>query len=99
LADQQAFIESARIRLNDEQLKYRMAVEDGRFGVRTAKNNLAEVVPTNVLFVALMSLEPAGPGKILLLSLGAILGTMLGIFCAFGTEFVSRANQYIRDSG
>ena len=99
LADQHAFIESARIRLNDERLKYRMAVEDGRLEVRTAKNNLAEFVPTKVLFVALMSLEPAGPGKILLLSLGAILGTMLGIFCAFGTEFVSRANQYIRDSG
>lgn len=99
LADQHALVELSRVRLNDEQLKYRGMIEEARFGVQAATNNLADVTPTRVLFVALSSPESVGPGKALLLSLGAILGTMLGIFCAFGTEFVSRANQYIRDSG
>lgn len=96
LADQRAQVASATTNLEQEKLQYSKSVEDQQLSVRAAENNLEEIIPTRGVYVALKSLEPAGPGKAVILVLGLLLGGMLGIFAAFVVEFVSRANQHAR---
>lgn len=54
---------------------------------------LANLRETSALQPPMRSLEPAGPGKTLIILLSLVLGLMLGVFATFFAEFLSRVRD------
>lgn len=67
--------------------------------VRVLREDLENISYTRPLSEAQQSLRPEGPGARLIVALGAVLGMMLGLFAAFGREFVVRANEHMHPAG
>lgn len=61
------------------------------------RSQLPAMEPTRLVAEPVRSLQPSGPGGLVIIALGAILGAMLAVFAAFGFEFVTRANSAIRE--
>ncbi|MQM37944.1 hypothetical protein KBTX_01948 [wastewater metagenome] len=59
---------------------------------------LAAITGTRLAAPPRRSDSPQGPSSAVIVVLGAILGLMLGVFAAFGVEFVSRANAHMRET-
>ncbi|EAR21710.1 Wzz/FepE/Etk N-terminal domain-containing protein [Nitrococcus mobilis] len=58
----------------------------------------AALQPTRAVLVPQRLPEPIGTGPVVILALAGVLGLMLGVFAAFFTEFLARANAVMKSS-
>lgn len=92
-------IPEARDALLGQVADARRAVAEQQGQVRVLREDLENISYTRPLSEAQQSLRPSGPGGRLIVALSLVLGLMLGLFTAFGREFVVRANEHIRPAG
>lgn len=97
-AQLQVELPSQRDRLQGQIEAKGRYIEERRGAVQVLRTQLANMSKTQALSKMQRSLTPTGAGDAVIVALGVILGLMLGVFAAFFFEFVSRANQHLRDS-
>ena len=74
-----------------ERFQAERAAAQARREIQTSRAQLSALRPVGLLEPPSRSLRPTGPGTAVILALGAVLGVMVGVFAAFGAEFVRRA--------
>ncbi|MFB4202500.1 hypothetical protein KBTX_03266 [wastewater metagenome] len=87
-----------RDELNDRLDTARNEVESREEEVALLADRLAAITGTRLAAAPRRSDRPQGPSSAVIVALGAVLGLMLGVFAAFGAEFVSRANAHMRET-
>lgn len=90
-------VRTAELERNEARANYEQRLADAESALATAERRLEGAQATEVIFAGEPSLTPNGPGAGVIVALGAILGAMLGIFGAFGAEFVARAREYAKE--
>jgi capsular polysaccharide biosynthesis protein len=61
------------------------------------KGRLKAFTETSMPFEPTRSIKPVGTGKLLIVTLGAVIGLMIGMFAAFFAEFLARTREQLRD--
>ncbi|MFW2374544.1 MAG: Wzz/FepE/Etk N-terminal domain-containing protein [Gammaproteobacteria bacterium] len=71
-------------------------IERQMLAVTRAEAKLKSLKQTRPVFDPIQSLEPTGPSKKLIIVASLMLGLFLGVFIAFGLEFLSKANAKMK---
>ncbi|WP_018719536.1 Wzz/FepE/Etk N-terminal domain-containing protein [Arhodomonas aquaeolei] len=87
-----------RNELNDRLDTARNEVEAREEEVALLADRLDAITGTRLAAPPRRSERPQGPSAAMIVALGAVLGVMLGLFVAFGAEFLSRANAHMRET-
>ncbi|MCO6441276.1 MAG: hypothetical protein J5I81_09350 [Nitrococcus mobilis] len=69
-----------------------------RLHMQEIETRAAALQPTRAVLAPQRLPEPIGTGPVVILALAGVLGLMLGVFAAFFTEFLTRANAVMKSS-
>ncbi len=91
-------LQAPRVGELEEQLRKLLADHQRKIArqqqtIQQLETRLTNLQTTRALSPPLQSLEPAGPGKKIILILSLFLGLFLGIFAAFFVEFLAKVRQ------
>lgn len=93
--NQQAKISAAKTAYQKAQLGYQKDIAVKKRNVQAVQVMAEQVMPTRALFTAIRSATPAGPGSILIVTLGCMMGLIFAVFLAFVSEFIKQANNFL----
>lgn len=93
---QQAIIDDLNEKITKLKQDSDRGIERQALAVTRAEAKLNSLKQTQPVFDPIQSLEPTGPGKKLIIIASLMLGLFLGVFIAFGLEFLSKANAKMK---
>ena len=82
------------LELEKSEIDHRNAIEFQKQKVDELKTSLANFRDTRLVNAPMISLQPTGQSKKLIVSLTLILGLMLGLLTVFFAEFLMKVNQH-----